>query len=162
MTIWTANTERSSMRELLLRLRAPSSSRRSTFKLRSKEQGNMILLAPRSVGWWHQQHSWVLMTKLKVLLAWPGLDERRGVQENISMRSRGVRRAQPEGTVETECWYPPVPPNSSQGIDFIQFLKVCFHSFQPVLSLGMVLAGVSPRALLCISSGKRTESVLHL
>ena len=30
------------------------------------------------------------------------LDKRRGVQENTSMRSREVPRAQPEGTPETE------------------------------------------------------------
>ena len=33
------------------------------------------------------------------------LDKRRGVQENTSMRSREFRRAQPEGTPKTECWY---------------------------------------------------------
>ena len=33
-------------------------------------------------------------------------------------------RAQPEGSPETECWYFPVLPDSSQGIGIIQFLKV--------------------------------------
>ena len=52
------------------------------------------------------------------------LDERRGVQGNTSMRSREFPRAQPERTPETECWYFPVLPNSSQGTDIIQFVKV--------------------------------------
>ena len=52
------------------------------------------------------------------------LDERRGVQGNTSMRSREFPRAQPEGTPETECWYFPVLPDSSQGTDIIQFIKV--------------------------------------
>ena len=51
------------------------------------------------------------------------LDERRGVQGNTSMRSREFPRAQPKGTPETECWYFPVLPDSSQGTDIIQFLK---------------------------------------
>ena len=52
------------------------------------------------------------------------LDERRGVQGNTSMRSREFPRAQPEGTPKTECWYFPVLPDSSQGTDIIQFIKV--------------------------------------
>ena len=52
------------------------------------------------------------------------LDERRGVQGNTSMRSREFPRVQPEGTPETECWYFPVLPNSSQGTDIIQFINV--------------------------------------
>ena len=41
--------------------------------------------------------------KIEVLSLY--LDERRGVEENTSMRSREFPRAQPEGTPETECWY---------------------------------------------------------
>ena len=52
------------------------------------------------------------------------LDEGRGVQGNTSMRSREFPRAQPEGTPETECWYFPVLPDSSQGTDIIQLVKV--------------------------------------
>ena len=37
---------------------------------------------------------------------------------------REFPRAQPEGTPETECWYFPVLPDSSQGTDIIQFIKV--------------------------------------
>ena len=36
------------------------------------------------------------------------IDERRGVQENTSMRSREFPRAQPEGTPKTECGYFPL------------------------------------------------------
>ena len=54
----------------------------------------------------------------------PYLDQRRGVQGNTSMRSREFPRAQSEGTPETECWYFPVLPDSSQGTDIIQFVKV--------------------------------------
>ena len=32
--------------------------------------------------------------------------------------------AQPEGTPDTECWYFPVLPDSSQGTDIFQFLNV--------------------------------------
>ena len=42
------------------------------------------------------------------------LDERRGVQENTSMRSSEFLRAALEGTLETECWYFPVLPDPSQ------------------------------------------------
>ena len=52
------------------------------------------------------------------------IDERSGVQGNTSMRSREFPRAQPEGTPETECWYFPVLPDSSQGTDIIQLIKV--------------------------------------
>ena len=52
------------------------------------------------------------------------IDKRRGVQGNTSMRSREFPRAQPEGTPMTECWYFPVFPDSSQGTDIIQFIKV--------------------------------------
>jgi hypothetical protein len=52
------------------------------------------------------------------------LNERRGVQGNTSMRSREFPRAQPEGPPETECWYFPVLPNSSQDTDIIQVIKV--------------------------------------
>ena len=52
------------------------------------------------------------------------LNERRGVQGNTSMMLREFSRAQPEGTPETECWYFPVFPDSSQGTDIIQFIKV--------------------------------------
>ena len=51
------------------------------------------------------------------------LDERTGTQGNTSIRLREFQRAQPEGTPETECWYFPVLPNSSQGTDIIQFVK---------------------------------------
>ena len=52
------------------------------------------------------------------------LDERRGVQENTSMRSRKFPRAQPEGTPMTESWYFPVIPNLSQVTDIIQLIKM--------------------------------------
>ena len=47
------------------------------------------------------------------------LDERRGVQENTSMRLREFPRAQPKATPETECWYLFVLPDSSQGTDSV-------------------------------------------
>ena len=52
------------------------------------------------------------------------LDERRGVQGNTSMRSREFPSAQPEATLETECWYFSVLPYSSKGTDIIQSIKV--------------------------------------
>ena len=50
--------------------------------------------------------------------------EMRGVQGNTSMRSREFPRAQPRGTPETDCLYFPALPDSGQGTDIIQFIKV--------------------------------------
>ena len=47
------------------------------------------------------------------------LDEKRGVQENTSMRSREFLRAQHKGTVETEYWYFPVLPDMSHDTNII-------------------------------------------
>ena len=49
------------------------------------------------------------------------LDERRGVQGNNSMRSREFPRVQPKGTPKTVF---SVLPDSSQGTDINQFIKV--------------------------------------
>ena len=38
--------------------------------------------------------------------------------------STGKYQHEIEGTPETECWYLPVLPDSSQGTDIIQFIKV--------------------------------------
>ena len=38
--------------------------------------------------------------------------------------STGKYQHEVEGTPETECWYFPVIPDSSQGTDIIQFIKV--------------------------------------
>ena len=76
-----------------------------------------------------EKHSEVIFTNRKTLCRYCTvlslyLDERRGVQGNTSMRLREFPRAQPEGTPETECWYFPVLPDSSQSTDIIQFIKV--------------------------------------
>ena len=38
--------------------------------------------------------------------------------------STGKFQHEVEGTLETKCWYFPVLPDSSQGTDIIQFIKV--------------------------------------
>ena len=65
------------------------------------------------------------------------LDDRRGVQENTSLRSKEFLRAKPEGTHETECRYFPVLPDLSHSTDIIQFLKVMYST---VHALGLVTA----------------------
>ena len=50
------------------------------------------------------------------------LDERRGLQENSSMRLRKFPMAQPKGTPKTESLFFPLLLDSSQGTDIIQFI----------------------------------------